>query len=490
MHDRAERRTKGFGRWVRGGGLTVLAAASAVAAPAGAGAQPARALSADVRAFVAVASPVVALQHVRVVDGTGAPAKADQTILIRDSLIAAVGDAGTVDVPKEALVLDLTGHTVIPGLVGTHNHTFYTTSGRLTQISYSAPRLYLGSGVTTIRTTGSASPYAELNLKIDIEQGRVPGPRMHVTGPYLQGPGSTGHMHQVTSPEDARRVVAYWAEEGATWIKAYTRISRAELKAAIDEAHARGLRVTGHLCSVTYREAADLGIDQLEHGLFASSDHIAEKQPDTCPGGFAQLADVDVQSPEVRQTIRYLVEKGVPISSTQAIYELEVPNRPPLEERVLEALAPGPRAEYLATREEIARTAGSSRLPEIFRNAQRFEKAFADAGGLLTAGVDPTGIGGALPGFGDQRNYELLIETGFTPVEAIRILTANGARILAEDHRLGSIEPGKLADLAVIEGDPVAEPARIRAVSLVFKDGVGYDARKLVNSVKGQVGIR
>mgnify|MGYP001323570518 CR=1 FL=1 len=128
---------------------------------------------------------------------------------------------------------DLSGHTVLPGIVGVHNHTFYTTSARQSQMNVTSPRLYLASGVTTIRTTGSYSPYSEINMKRAIEEGEIVGPKMHVTGPYITGPGARTYMTQVGTPEDAKRVVAYWAEEGATWFKAYTRISRAELSAAI-----------------------------------------------------------------------------------------------------------------------------------------------------------------------------------------------------------------------------------------------------------------
>jgi len=129
-------------------------------------------------------------------------------------------------------------------------------------------------------------------------------------------------------------------------------------------------------------------------------------------------------------------------------------------------------------------------MPQVFRKAQDFEVAFVRAGGLLAAGVDPTGNGGALPGFGDQRNHELLVEAGFTPVESLQILTLNGARILGNDGQLGSVEEGKLADLVVIRGDPSTNPAEIRNVVTVFKDGIGYDAGRLIDAVKGVVGIR
>lgn len=471
--------------------LPVLAMMAVLAYAVALPAQQATSLSPEVRAFVSVDAPVVALTHVRVVDGTGAPAADDQTIVIENGRIAAVGRFGQVRVPQGARVLDLAGHTVVPGLIGLHDHTFYTTRGRTVQLDFSAPRLYLGTGLTTIRTTGAASPYAELGMKRSIERGEIPGPRMHVTGPYINGPNPRSFMYEVSSPEDARRVVAYWAEEGASWFKAYTQISRQELAAAIDEAHRRGLKVTGHLCSVSFREAVALGIDNLEHGLFTNSDYVAGKAPNMCPSTVREsLLDLDVTGPAAQATIREMVQKGVALTSTLAVYELSYPDRPPLEDRVLEAMAPEVRQEYLDTRRQILENAARSTVPEVFHKAQAFEREFVKAGGLLAAGVDPTGIGGALPGFGDQRNYELLIEAGFTPVEAIRIMSLNGAKVLGEDRRLGSIEAGKVADLVVIRGDPVSRPAEIRNVMTVFKEGIGYDAPKLIASVKGSVGVR
>ncbi|MCI0437058.1 MAG: amidohydrolase family protein [Gemmatimonadetes bacterium] len=470
---------------------TALAAGALIASPAMLQAQAYSTLSAQAREVVAVQEPVVALTNVRVLDGTGAPVREGQTVVIENGRIAAVGAAASVRVPAGARVMDLSGHTVVPGMIGLHNHTFYTTRGRSVQLQFSAPRLYLGSGVTTIRTTGGTSPYHEINMKRAIEAGQTPGPRMHLTGPYITGLGGGETMAQVTTPDEARRLVAYWAEEGVTWYKAYTQISRDALKAAIDEAHRRGLKFTGHLCSVSFREAVALGIDNLEHGLFTNSDYAPDKVPDRCPAGMRNsLLEADMGGPDVKRTIDEMVKNNVALTSTLAVYELSFPDRPPLEQRVLDALAPEAREEYLDVRRQISANAAGSTQPELFRRAQRFEKMFADAGGLLAAGVDPTGNGGALPGFGDQRNYELLLEAGFTPPQAIRILTLNGAKVLGVDDRLGSIEQGKIADVVVIRGNPVAAPAEIRQVTIVFKDGVGYDATKLIAAVNGQVGIR
>jgi len=459
-------------------------------APIALAAQTFSSLAEPVRQFVSVPETSVALTHVRVVDGTGAPAREDQTIVIENGKITAVTLAREARVPAGARTLDLTDHTVIPGLVGMHDHTFYTTRGRSVQLQFSAPRLYLGSGVTTIRTTGGTSPYHEVNMKRAIDRGEIPGPRIHLTGPYLTGPGGSATMAQIGTPEEARRIVNYWADEGVTWFKAYTDISREALGAAIDQAHKRGLKFTGHLCSVSFREAVELGIDSLEHGFFTNSDYVPNRQRDHCsPEMRTSLLNVAMDGPEVQRTIQAMVTNKV-ANSTLAVYELSYPDRPPLEDRVLEALAPETREEYLSSRRETSARAAQSTMPELFRRAQAFERAFVKAGGLLGAGVDPTGLGGALPGFGDQRNYELLLEAGFSPLETIQIMTLNGAKILGVDKQLGSIAAGKTADLVVIRGNPIAQPADIRNMTTVFKDGVGYDPAKLVAAVKGQVGIR
>ena len=449
-------------------------------------------LSDDIRQMVAVPESVVALTHVRVIDGTGAAPRDDQNVILTDGRITAIGPAASTAVPANARVLDLSGHTVFPGIVGMHNHTFYTTSfGRSVQLNYSSPRLYLGSGVTTIRTTGSMSPYSELNLRKSINDGRIPGPRMHVTGPYISGEGAGGGMHQVATAEDARRVVGYWADEGATWFKFYTLISRDAMRAAIDEAHRRGVKLTGHLCSVGYREAVALGIDNLEHGLFANSEYDPNKEPDRCPRTMTQsLRQLDIGSDAVHATLDDMVNNNVAMTSTLAVYELSIPNRPPLEQRMLDAMSPETREEYLATRQRYIDNPDAAASPEVLAKAMQYEREFVNRGGLLAAGVDPTGNGGALPGFGDQRNLELLVEAGFTPVEALQIMTLNGAKVLGVDDDLGSVEAGKIADLVVVHGNPAVTPADIRNVTHVFKDGVGYDPAKLIESVRGQVGIR
>ena len=449
-------------------------------------------LAPAVRQFVVHDEPVIALVDVRVIDGTGAIPREHQTIVIRGGKIVAFGGAGQVDVPTGAARIDLAGKTVIPGLFDLHAHQYFYSAAGLTEMSVSAPRLYLGGGVTSARTAGGQMPYADLSMKTEIDRGHIAGPRLEVTGPYLDGPGNgtVGLNRRLETEAEARRVVAYWASEGATWLKFQGRVSRAVLGAAIDEAHKHGMKVTGHLCSVSFREAAALGIDNLEHGFITNSDYIPNKQPDQCPAeNMRYQAQVDVEGPEVDATIRDLLARKVALTSTLSVYEMFVAERAALPADVLDAMAP--KAREAAERELAELKAGTSfAVPKVlFQKMMRFERRWVAAGGLLAAGVDPWG-NGSLPGYGDHRNFEVLVEAGFTPVEAIQIMTQNGAKVMGVNDRLGSVTVGKLADLVVLDGDPVLHPSDIRKVSLVFKDGVGYDAAKLRASVRGMVGIQ
>lgn len=450
-------------------------------------------LSRQTREFVSVDAPVVVLAGGRVIDGTGAPAMENQTIVIRDGVIVAVGDAGAVDVPDGAEILDLSGRTVLPGYVMLHEHMFYPAGrGNYNSQAYSFPRLYLAGGVTTARTAGSMVPYLDLNLKRVIDAGEIPGPRMDITSPYLNGPGlRLLGVQALTGPEDARRMVAYWAYEGVTSFKAYMQISRAELQAAVDEAHAHGFKLTGHLCSVTFREAAELGIDNLEHGFLASTDFVPDKEEDTCPPGEARnasLIDLDIDGAEFKGLVQHLVDHGVALTSTLPVFETYTPGRPPASNGAIDAMLPEAREQYLRTRVRIANQEESV-WSILFEKEMAMEHAFAEAGGLLVVGTDPTGYGGVVAGYSNWRAIELLVEAGFSPVEAIEVATLNGARYLEMDDRIGSIAVGKWADLVVVRGDPSADITDVRNVELVFKDGIGYESAKLFASVVGTVGL-
>jgi imidazolonepropionase-like amidohydrolase len=479
--------------------MTILVA-SLVAASAAATAQTPPGL----KPYIKEDSPSLVLNHVRVIDGTGAPVAEDQRIDIEAGRIVHVQSARLKNAyPHGAKILDLTGRTVIPGLVGMHEHLFYTTPERVGdrlpsfgEMTDSAPRLYLAGGVTTARTAGSLEPYTDLSLKALIDSGKKPGPKLRITGPYIgDALGLIPQLHALTGPEDAARTVDYWAAEGVTSFKAYMSIKPEELQAAIDHAHAHRLKLTGHLCSVGFREAAAMGIDNLEHGIVVDTEFFPGKQPGVCPAVQEAEEDlaknVEIDSPKVQAMIRDLVDHHVAVTSTLAVFEVSVPNRPPLRNmaRAQRLLAPQAWSTYLRIR-SLDADENKPRAAALLRKEMQFERAFVQAGGLLLAGCDPTSFGGVLPGLGDQRNLELLVEAGFTPLQAIHVATQNGARFLGEEASIGTLSAGKAADLVVIAGNPAAKIEDVENVETVFKDGVGYDPEKLMQSVQGVVGIR
>src|SRR5918993_843693 len=462
-----------------------LVAAAAVHAAA----QPPQ-FSTGVRNFIKIDAPVIALTNARVIDGTGAPAKEKQTLVIRTGRIAEIGHTGRVAVPEGATTIDLTGKSVMPGLVMVHEHLYYPAGpGVYGQLGASFVRLYLAGGVTTMRTGGNVNGVMDLKLKQLIEQGEQAGPAIDATAPYLNGPNTFLQMRDMKDAAEARRHVAYWADMGATSFKAYMQITRDQLRAAVDEAHARGLKVTGHLCSVTYAEAAEIGIDNLEHGFLASTDFVSDKKPDTCPGqgaGQRTIAALDPDGEAFKALVRKLIDRKVTLTSTLTVFETFTPGRP--LPPGLDVLLPELKQQFEAGHKRTAQNQTSG-FTTLFPKALALERAFARSGGTLIAGTDPTGGGGVVPGFSNQRQLELLVEAGFTPVEAIRIGTMNGASYLGRDQRIGSIAAGKQADLVVIDGDPSTTIADVRKVETVFKQGVGFDPAKLIASVAGKVGL-
>jgi imidazolonepropionase-like amidohydrolase len=453
-------------------------------------AQPRPALSAAVRNYVSVDANLIALTHARVIDGTGAAPREDQTLIVDNGTITAIGNSAGTAVPAGAQTIDLTGKSVIPGLIMVHEHLYYPTGpGVYGQLGESFSRLYLSGGVTTMRTGGNVNGFMDLNMMRLVEAGQKPGPAIDATAPYLNGPNTFIQMRVLKGPEDARRQVQYWTDEGATSLKTYMQITRGELAAAVNEAHRRGIKVTGHLCSLTYAEAANLGIDNLEHGFFAATDFVPDKKPDQCPGqgaGQKTIAALDENGAPFKDLVKLLIGKNVAITSTLTVFETFTPGRP--KPPGLDVLTPQLREQF---EQNYARTSQNkdSIYTTLFPKGMALERAFAKAGGLLIAGTDPTGGGGVIPGFANQRQVELLVDAGFTPLEAISIATLNGAKYLGRDKRVGSLVVGKQADLVVINGNPAASIGDIRKVDTVFKQGVGYDPAKLIASVQGKAGI-
>jgi imidazolonepropionase-like amidohydrolase len=447
-----------------------------------------------VERVIAVRAPVVAIRNVVLVDGTGTPARPGMTVIVEGDRIAAVGPEPSVTVPAGAEIIDGTGRTLTPGWVMLHEHMFYPSgSARYNTNEISFPPLYLGGGATTIRTGGSMEAYTDLRLRDQINAGQVAGPRMDITGPYLEGPGGfVRGLPELRTPADARAHVDFWADRGVTSFKAYNLIDRATLGAAIQAAHARGIKVTGHLCSITYREAADLGIDDLEHGFRVATDWVRGKEPDKCPSGQARAqsyAGLELSDRAFVDVVDHLIEKGVVVTATPPVFERGSTGRPLPPEAALETILPELRERVLERYTE-ARDNPNPDEQAAFEKMQRALRVFVERGGTLVVGIDPTGGGDVVAGFGNQRAVQLLIEAGFTLEEAVMISTLNGARYLEAADVIGSVEVGKRADLILHEGDLRTDREAVRRPVLVFKDGVGFDAPALLGSVKGTVGLR
>jgi len=454
----------------------------------------------EIKKYIEYNDSITVFKNALLIDGKGTAAKPHQTVIISNGKINWVGDDAKAIIPKGANVVDLNGKTLMPGLVMLHEHTYISAHSiepryaNLRQVPFTFPRLYLAAGATTIRTCGSIEPYSDIRIKKDIDLGLLPGPNMELTAPYIEGKSSRfPQMKENKTPADAAAFVNYWADQGFTSFKAYMGVDKPTLKAAIDAAHKRLLKITGHLDIVTYKEAASLGMDNLEHGFMASTDFAVDKkenEPPATGAAIKSLSNLDIHSDSVKQFIQFLIDKKMSITSSLAVFEGATTTQPQPNQDALNAMSPDTRDFYLQRLATTKSAKGPTAYDKAFANATKMEKMFYDMGGLLSVGTDPTGNGGTLAGYGNWRAIELLVEAdGFTPLEAIKIATQNGSIALGFDKTIGTIETGKAADLLIIDGDPSKNISDLRKVQWVFKNGTGYNSKKLFESVKGKVGF-
>lgn len=447
----------------------------------------------SVKQFISINADTVALTHATVVDGTGSPSKSDQTILIIKGRIARVGNSAGIRISQTIKTIDCTGKTIIPGMVMMHEHMFYGESlppyyfGL--EMPYSFPKLYLAGGATTIRTTGSVEPQTDLNIKKWIDGGKMAGPDIDVTGPYIEREFlPIPEVQFIKSPEEAGKEVDYWMSRGCTSFKVYMDITKDDLKSVIAIAHKNNIKVTGHICSLTYREAAALGIDNLEHGFLPSSDFVAGKKENVCAFGAVtpSLKALDVNSGAMKDLMKFLIEKNVALTSTLPVFE-PTTGREFIPGGGEKALAP--QIKDAVEKNYKSSLGNDSSDLQLFKKEMAWEKQFVELGGRLMAGVDPTGDGRTIPGYADRHVLELLVEAGFTFPQAVKICSLNAAQYLGRDNEIGTIAEGKRADLVLINGDPEKDIKMVRNTETVFKNGVGFDSKKLFESTDGKVGL-
>lgn len=423
----------------------------------------------------------VLIKNIKLIDGTGGPIQKDKTVLIEDGVFKKVSNSTNFKISNDIKIIDGNGKTMIPGLIGVHNHLHIPRHPFLGEI---ATKLYLASGVTTIQTCGAASPEKEIEIAKKIETGEILGPEIIPSGPYITGKGGNQNMIIPQNEDQLRDTIKFWADKGVKWFKVYRNIEPEFLKIVIDEAHRNNLKVTGHLCSVTFKEASEMGIDAIEHGFNSVSDFRVEKKVGECSGSREYIDKLDLDSKEVANLLDNLVENETVLTSTLSIYEASIPSRSFIDQRSREIMSESFRENFKDLNDRSEKELSKTREKRLKR-IMEFEYKFYKKGGILSAGVDAGRH--ILPGFGDQRNFLLLKEAGFTTQEVINIMTKNGALKLGKTD-IGTIEIGKKADFIILEGDLEFDDNAIQKVSKIYKNGSSYDPDSLLKGLKGKYG--
>jgi hypothetical protein len=429
------------------------------------------------------ASQIQAFVHAQIIDGTGNSFKDNQTLLIENGVIMAVGSDEEIIIPKRAVVYDATGKSIIPGIVGMHNHLHIPGFPDVGEV---AAKLYLASGVTTIQTCGAASPDNELELSKLIVSGKQVGPEIIPSAPFITGPNGNPNMIIPRDEQHLRDTLAYWIDREVKWFKVYRHTQPATLKTVLEVAHDNGAKVRGHVCTTTFEEAAEMGIDGLEHGLNSASDFRINKDYGLCNGGRNYMDELVIDGKEVKAVQQIMIDNQVFLTSTLSIFEASIPNRAFADERSLNIMSPLLKQQYQESRIRNDQDLTDSTRNRRLKRIMEFEYQFVKMGGLLCSGVDAGRH--VLPGFGDQQNFILLKEAGFSTEEAIQIMTSNGAKAL-DRLDIGSLQSGKRADFVILDGFLVKDDNVIKKVDKVFKAGTEYDPAEILRGIQGQFGV-
>jgi len=441
--------------------------------------------------FIKIQDSIVAITNVTLIDGTGNAIKEKQDILFINNRITSIVNSGALKIQSNAKIIDGTGKTVIPGLIMMHEHLFYAkpfdNNYKAVHMTNTFPKMYLAGGVTTMRTAGSIEANSDLNIKNLIDQGRVIGPTIDVSTPHVERTGFIPQIQSLYGDEDLEAWMNYWFNKGITSVKVYNHITKDDLKKIIEVAHKKNIKVTGHLCSITYREAAELGIDNLEHSFMAATDFVSNKQDNQCVNGRPSLIEIDENDEALLDLMDFLIKKKVTLTYTPNVFE-PFTNREVIPGGGKLALAPYLQNQMQAIHSQASNSKRDSLGLISFKKEMKRVLKFHALGGKITVGTDPTGSGKTIAGYSNQRLIELLIETGFNIQEAIKLSTLNGAKYLGIEDETGTIEVGKKADIIVINGDLSKDVSVIRNMDIVFKNGIGFDSKKIFESVKGKVG--
>lgn len=410
------------------------------------GAQPRDPMKTSLREVNKVAQPaatsVIAIVGATLIDGTGGPVVTDSVVVIRGDKIVAVGKRSAVKVPSDAEVVDAKGLTLVPGLIDSHFHIDGDDP---------LPALYLSHGVTSVRDPGQWIEAYDAARKAP-----APVPRLFLCGPHLDSPPPAYPTDSfiVRDPEETRLAVNRFVDDGASAIKVYFRLPLALIRVAIETAHARGVPVMGHLEIVDARDAIRAGIDGIEHATSFGTALLplrdAEKYRQSVlasndarrEGRYQVWNAIDLNTPQAAALFKLIVDRGVVVSPTLAVFEKQRGDKDTTDVHV-----------------------------HGFKQMETFVGLANKAGAKIVVGSH-SDVPHAKRGWAYQRELELLVESGLTPMQALVAGTMQNARYFHISDRLGSIETGKLADLVLVDGDPLKDIGNMRRIKRVMLNGV------------------
>ena len=425
------------------------------------------------------------------IDGTGAPRVEGVTVLLRGQRIAAVGR--DVQVPADALVVDVAGKTLMPGLFDMHGHYYGNTGGKIGNLFEPYALLYLAGGVTTTFSPGDFDPEGMQQFRDRCRRGDAIAPRILTAGPYFDhDPSYIPWIHGIADADAAVQLLQRWRER-IDGVKVYTRITEDELSAVLTAAHAAKLTVTGHLESVTATRAIELGIDRLEHGLFAMSEFARRGSEPFDLAYHERIAGLDLDGAAVQALIKSIVQHHVVVDPTIVVIQASLGRLDPVTAEIEKYFGDGVLDRWRrveSMRDRMTKRHGEAwpkAVDASLKKAKEFVGRVHRAGGSVVAGTDPVAIT-LLPGWALHRELSNFVDGGLTPLEALRCASYGAAKALGLAAELGTIEVGKRADLLIVAGDPSADLAALSRIETVIQDGVRHEAAALRRRAEG--GIR
>jgi imidazolonepropionase-like amidohydrolase len=434
-----------------------------------------------------LASGGLVLRAVTVIDGTGAPPTPGQDIRIEGDRIVSIMPAGTGTSTGSDSVVDLSGRWVMPGLIDTHAHVtileFHREADGSTRAEYRrdlsehALRLLLAHGVTSVRNP--SAPAADgVALRDDVASGRVVGPRIVTSGTHLND--------ATMSTDELRAAVRAQAAAGVDFIKVYAGLDAARVAAAIEEAHRLGLPVVGHLQRTGWTEAARLGIDGITHGASWSRDLLPEGRRagyrPSMLGRLDWIEWVDLDSDDFETMVRELADRRIPVDPTLVTYHTKFFGDDPRWTRHPELhRVPELAAWWRAGGGWVSdwTPADHDRARSLWPKVEELVRRYHAAGVVLAAGSDMPQPW-TIPGVSLHEELELLADAGIPALDVLRIATRNGAEVLGWLDEVGTIEPGKRADLLVLTRDPTRDIRNTRSIERVIQGGRLMDPADLM----------